>query len=200
MSLFKNPAFVWIMISGTLVTFAGGAYVSWGVEFVSRYKGYNLRDASLILGFTLMAAGVIGVVAGSWIADHLHKRFVWGRSVTVAVSLMIAAPLIYLGLGDINSKFLLFSLFFLGTAFLSFYHGPVSAVIHDVVPKHMRATAIAVYVLVIHLLGDTLAPAIVGKISDNYSLQAGLQFVTLFVFLGGITFLMVSRTISRRVV
>ena len=52
-----------------------------------------------------------------------------------------------------------FASLFLGTAFLSFYNGPVTAVIHDVVPNEIRATAFAVYLLVVHLLGDTFAPA-----------------------------------------
>lgn len=194
--LLKNRALVWIIISGIFVTFAGGAYVSWGVEFFHRYKGYNLRDASLVLGSTMMAAGVVGVLAGSWLADHFQKHAAWGRSAVVAVSLMISAPLIYMGIGNVSSRIVLLALFFTGTAFLSFYHGPVAAVIHDVVPDHMRATATAVYILVIHLLGDTLAPAAVGRISDRYGLQAGLHAVTWLVFLSGLAFLMVCRVIS----
>ncbi len=200
--LLRNPAFLWTVISGTLVTFAVGAYISWGVEFVRRYKGYNLQQASIILGITMMAAGVIGVFLGSYIADYLQQRVAWGRSVTVAVSLMIAAPLMYLGVHNDHSKFLFLFFFFTGTVFLSFYHGPATAVIHDVVPKNMRATAFALYVLIIHLLGDTPAPALVGRISDFFhgstgGLRFALELVTVLVFLSGLSFLFVVRVIRK---
>src|SRR5258708_4774272 len=60
--LFINPTFIWILISGTLATFAVGAYISWGVEFIRRYTSYNLDQPSIILGSTLMVAGVLGVL------------------------------------------------------------------------------------------------------------------------------------------
>ncbi len=204
--LFKNPAFAWIVVSGTLTTFAVGAYVSWGVEFVRRYKGYNLQEASIILGFTMMLAGVTGVFLGSYIADYLQKKIAWGRALTVALSLMAAAPLMYLGVHNDSSKVVFLTAFFLGTVLLSFYHGPATAVIHDIVPKNMRASAFAVYVLVIHLLGDTPAPAVIGKISDlatipvlggSSGLKFGLELVTGLVFLSGLGFLMVSHIIQK---
>jgi MFS family permease len=197
--LLKNPAFAWIIISGIFLTFAVGAYISWGVEFVRRYKGYNLQQASLILGGTMMAAGVIGTYLGSYVGDRLQKKYKSGRSLTVALSLIVSSPLMYLGLHDDHSKLLFLSLFFIGTVFLSFYHGPATAVIHDVVPVHMRATAFAIYVLIIHLLGDAPAPAVVGRISDITAggLRTGLEIVTAFVFVSGLCFLVVCYMVEK---
>jgi MFS family permease len=196
MSLLKNRPFIWVIISGTLTTFATGAFISWGIEFVMRYKGYNLKDASLILGATMMLAGVLGVVVGSYLADHFQERFSAGRSLVIAASLMTAAPFMYLGVhGTGNSHWFLIFLF-LGTVFLSFYHGPSTAVIHDVVPQNLRATAFAVYLLVIHLLGDTLAPAVVGKVSDIYNLKIALEWSTFLVFLSGVCFLAVVKILG----
>jgi len=197
-SLLKNVTYVWILVAGVLSTFATGAFVSWGIEFVIRYKGYNLKDASLVLGGSLMLAGVIGVFLGSLIADWLHEKHHFGRSMVVAVSQIIAAPILYWGISSPGKSPLFFLLFFLGTMLLAFYYGPVTAVMHDVVPEQLRATSFALYILVIHLLGDTLAPAVVGKISDLYSLRAGLEFATIFVFLSGLSFLAVTEIIRRK--
>ena len=202
--LLKNPALLWSIVGGTLTAFAGGGYISWGVEFVRRYKGYNIQEASIILGLAMMISGVLGVFLGGYVADRLHKKYAWGRSDTIAWSLLIAAPLMFLGLQADGKYFLL--LFFLGSMFLSAYHSPATAVIHDVVPQHMRATAFAFYVLIIHLFGDTTAPAIVGRISDlsqarfggDGGLRHGLEFVTIFVFLAGICFFFVSRSIRNK--
>lgn len=190
-SLAKNSALAWIIVSGTLVSFAVGAFITWGVEFITRYKDYNVKDASLILGVGMMAASVVGVLAGSYIADYLHKKYHWGRSMVVALSLIISAPLMYFGLADTTKG--LFLIFFLtGAAFLSVYLGPVTAVLHDVVPKQFRASAFGIYVLIIHLIGEAFAPAIIGTISDAHGLRAALEFSTLFVFLAGVAFLPVA--------
>jgi MFS family permease len=69
------------------------------------------------------------------------------------------------------------------------YLGPVTAVLHDIVPKQFRASAFALYVLFIHLVGEAFSPAIIGVLSDKYNLRTGLEFATLFVLLAGICFL-----------
>ncbi len=187
-TLLRNKAYGWIIISGTLVSFAVGAFITWGVEFISRYKDYNVKDAALILGVGMMIASVIGVMIGSYVADHLYKKYAWGRSVVIAVSLLVSAPLMYFGLEDTTKGLFLF-FFFTGAVFLSVYLGPVTAVLHDVVPKQFRASAFGMYVLFIHLVGESVAPAIIGTISDQSGLRAGLEFATVFVFLSGLTFL-----------
>lgn len=187
-TLLRNKAYGWIIVSGTLVSFAVGAFITWGVEFISRYKDYNVKDAALILGVGMMIASVIGVMIGSYVADHLYKKYAWGRSVVIAVSLLVSAPLMYFGLEDTTKGLFLF-FFFTGAIFLSVYLGPVTAVLHDVVPKQFRASAFGMYVLFIHLVGESVAPAIIGTISDQSGLRAGLEFATVFVFLSGLTFL-----------
>ncbi len=198
--LWKNQAYIWIIISGILVTFATGAYITWGVEFVSRYRQFNLRDTSIILGLTFMVAGVLGIFLGSYFADRLHRTIAWGRSFVVAVSLMVAAPIMYWGIHITSPQggWLLMSLFFVGVMLMSFYFGPVTAVIHDVLPERLHATAFAAYLLIVHLLGDTAAPAVIGRISDRTDLRAALEWSTLFVFLSGLTFLMVCYYVERQ--
>ena len=193
----RNKAFVWILVSGTLISFASGAFITWGIEFISRYKDYNIRDASLVLGVGMMISSVIGVLIGSYLADWLHKKYAWGRSIVVAVSLMISAPLMYFGLADTN-KLLFLVFFFSGAIFLSVYLGPVTAVLHDIVPKQFRASAFALYVLFIHLIGEAFSPAIIGQISDRYSLRTGLEIATLFVFLAGLAFIPVVTSIAKK--
>jgi MFS family permease len=190
-TLLKNSAYIWIIVSGTLVSFASGAFITWGIEFINRYQNYNLRDAALILGFGMMFASVVGVLLGSYAADYLQKKVPWGRSAVVAVSLIISAPLMYFGLIDTTRATFLF-FFISGAIFLSVYLGPVTAVLHDIVPKQFRASAFGAYVFFVHLVGEAFAPAIVGKISDMYNLRIGLEFATAFVLLSGLAFVPVA--------
>ena len=68
------------------------------------------------------------------------------------------------------------------------YTGPIIAVIHDVVPNDVKATAQALYILLIHLLGDTFSPAIVGKLADLYSLQTALLLPAVINVVAGCDF------------
>ena len=197
LKLFKNPAFVWILVSGTFLTFASGAAVSWGVEFTLRYKGYNLLNSSLMLGLTFLVAGSLGVLTGGKIADYFHAKSNLGRSMVIAVSLILGAPFLYLGLATNDSGVFFITYFFIGTFLMSVYHGPVTAVLHEVVPKNMRATAFALYLLVIHILGDTPAPAVIGVISDRSSLRFGLELNAILVLLSGLAFLVVAMLIKK---
>ena len=195
--LMGNRAYLWLLVSGILVTFAAGAFLSWGIEFIHRYKGYNLRDASLILGSTMLVAGITGVILGSYLSDKAYARLCWGRCGVIAASLILAGPIIFFGIHQENE--LLFILcFFFGIALACFYHGPVTAVIHDIVPQNIWATAFAVYLLVIHLLGDTLSPVIIGLISDHKDLITGMELSAIFVFASGLTFIPVCLSIKNQ--
>jgi MFS transporter, Spinster family, sphingosine-1-phosphate transporter len=187
-TLTKNVEYMWIIVSGVFVSFATGAFITWGIEFITRYRGYNIKDASLLLGVGMMIASVVGVLLGSYIADHLHKKYRWARSAVVAFSLLVSAPLMFFGLSDVGQySFLIY--FFTGAMLLAVYLGPVISVLHDIVPTQFRASAYAVYALIIHLVGESTAPVVIGLISDQYSLRTGLQFATLFVFLAGLCFI-----------
>jgi hypothetical protein len=45
--------------------------------------------------------------------------------------------------------------------------GPINVVIVNVVPVAMRATAVAVSIFVIHLLGDLPSPTVLGIVADH---------------------------------
>jgi len=197
-SLFKNPAYALIVAGGAFVTFAVGAYIAWGVEFVSRYKGLNLRDTSLLLGVDMMVAGLVGIFLGAYLADRMQEKMRAGRSLLVGLGLIAAVPFMFWGLSESGSGSLFFLYFFIGTVLISFHHGPNAALLHDVVPPRMRATASAGYILVAHLLGDALSPAVVGYLSDHVGLMRSLQAVTWLVLAGGVVFLGVAWVIHAR--
>ena len=196
--LFQNAEYLWILASGVMITFASAAFLAWGVEFMRRFGGYEIQTGSIILGGIALIAGPLGLFLGGVIADRLQQRVPWGRSILVAVSLILATPFMYFGLQYAHGGLLFISLFFVGTVFLSFYHGPVTAVMHDVVPEHLRATAFAFYLLVSHLFGSTLSPVIIGWVSDQRGLLFGLQFATIFVLISGLIFLPIPWLIARR--
>jgi hypothetical protein len=50
---------------------------------------------------------------------------------------------------------------------------PLNAAVINSVGGHIRATAIAVNLFVIHFLGDAFSPWLIGRVSDKSSLESG---------------------------
>ncbi|MBI4160479.1 MAG: MFS transporter [Candidatus Yanofskybacteria bacterium] len=193
--LAANWAYWWIVVSGSFMTFAAGAYITWGIEYTVRFRNYNLRDAGIIMGTILTVAGVTGIILGSYTSDYLQKIFPHGRSLVIGLSLVLASPLLYYGLGENLARPLFILLVFLGTTLGNFFHGPTTAVIHDVVPENIRGTAYALYTLITTFLGATFAPIVIGGISDKFGLDTALRWTSITVFLGGLSFMIVARLI-----
>jgi MFS transporter, Spinster family, sphingosine-1-phosphate transporter len=55
--------------------------------------------------------------------------------------------------------------------FLLFNTSPLNAAIINSVGPHIRATALAVNIFIIHLLGDVPSPTMIGWVADRHSLQ-----------------------------
>jgi hypothetical protein len=60
------------------------------------------------------------------------------------------------------------------------------AVTQDVVHPGLRAISLSLNIIIQHLLGSSLAPVVVGRLSDAYGLDKALTFLPGFAFLAGL--------------
>jgi MFS transporter, Spinster family, sphingosine-1-phosphate transporter len=195
-ALLSNPVFAYVLVGGVLAAFSAGALIVWMPQFVTDFRQFRPRDAGLYVGVVGVTGGLLGVVTGSYLADWLYARWSWGRMAVIGTGLVLSSPFVILALYATSNAAML-SYFFLGIFLMVWYTGPIIAVIHDVVPPDVKATAQALYILLIHLLGDTFSPAIVGKLADLHDLQAALLLPALINVFGGVVFLMGCRRASR---
>jgi len=85
-----------------------------------------------------------------------------------------------------------------GTFFLySWYNGPLSAVILDVVPAAVRASVLGAYVLFSHLAGDAIAPPLIGYLSDRIGLRPAMLLLPTAGAVGGLVILIALTTVGR---
>lgn len=194
--LLRVPAFLALLASGWFCSFAGYAYVAWGPAVVQRYRGYSAREAGLTLGITLVVGGTCGIAAGAHLSDMLAKLRTWGRPLIIPIGFVLGAPAIYLALHSAG-KFAFFAYFGLGAFFLSWYHGPLTATIHDLVPPHGRATALGFYYLFVNLFSMAVAPLIVGWLADRSDLITALNAPIASQVIGAAFFILVIQSIRR---
>ncbi|MGA2484102.1 MAG: MFS transporter [Candidatus Acidiferrales bacterium] len=194
--LLRVRAFVTLIVSGVMVTFASVAFLTWGTDFVVRYKDFSLREAGVSLGPTLLVSALLGVLTGGTLADALQKRFAFGRMLTVACGFLLAAPLVLWAIST-EEKLTVVIAFFTAGYFMSWYHGPVTAVIHDLMPPRAHASSVGVYMFVTQLLGGVLGPYVVGRIDDMATLVLGLQVAVGVMVAGALLMFLVMYFIQR---
>ena len=196
LDLLRIPAYGMVLISGWFVTFASHSYIIWGPTFIQRSKGFSVEETGIYLGSLVIAAGVLGVTTGAALADRLAKTYVWGRPLTVSIGMLISCPLLVCSFRAPNRTVFLVS-FFAGVFFMTWYHGPVTATIHDLTPSAAHSTAMAIYYFWVNLCATLPAAWVIGIIADAYSLQTGLYVAVCSQAIGGVCFLGVSHLIHR---
>ncbi len=171
LGLARNPAFWTATLGMAAMTFSLGGLQVWMPTFLSRVRGYSLDSANKIFGAIIAFDGIIASLAGGWLGDRLLKRTKSAYYLVSAVSLAMGVPAMMMALFTSGSAMLPALLV---AAFLVLLNtAPLNAAIINSVGAHIRATAIAVNLFMIHFLGDALSPWVIGKISDRSSLQSG---------------------------
>jgi len=163
--LFHNPAY-WTATLGTaMMTFALGGLSVWMPTFLSRVRGLPLNDANILFGEALIVAGFIATMLGGWLGDRLLRKNRSAYYLVSAVGMALALPFMVVAL--YHQGRLMFPAIFLALFFLLLNTGPLNAAIVNSVGAPIRATAIAVNVFTIHILGDVPSPPLIGYISDK---------------------------------
>lgn len=193
--LLRVPAFLALIVAGTCIAFSTVSLVSWGADYVKNYKDFTLREAAIFISIISLISLVLGVLCGGYFADLLQKRFQFGRLLVIAAAFLVAAPFLLLAIQSDEKWVVLMGLFVSGF-FMSWYHGPVTAVIHDLTPQRAHATAIGIYMFVTQLLG-ALGATLVGRISDISDLQIGLQAAVAVMVFGSLLMLLVVYFVRR---
>lgn len=146
--------------------------------FLQQKDLYGLKSgtAGLFSGGVIVLAGLVGTIFGGYLADWLNKVHPGSRILVCGIGFLLSAPTFALAMT--SGSFGMFTIFFIITTILiTFYTGPSTAATQDVAPAALRASAVAVSLLIAHLLGDALSPSLVGALARSFDPTGGTHFV-----------------------
>lgn len=192
----RTPTLVYVFIGGAFISFGVNGIVGWGPTFLSRELNLTPGDAAALLGKWGFIFGTAGTLAGGFIADWLQRYTRRSRILTVAAGFLIGGPIAF-WLLLIRDLSLFIPVACAAFFFLSWYNGPIAAVIFDVVPMRISATVVGAYLLFIHLAGDAIAFPLIGTLSDLFGLDRAVLLLPIVSMAGGIVVLGGARTIIR---
>ncbi len=149
--------------------------------YLQQHDTFGLKSgaAGLYSGGVVVVGGLLGTVIGGYLADVLSRRYIGGRMLICGITFLCAVPIFVFAM--LARNFIVFTLFFLlSVLLLAVYNGPTTAATQDVVPSWLRASAVAVSIMLAHLFGDAFSPALVGLLAANIDPTHGLHFQTGF--------------------
>lgn len=183
--LVRNQPYALTVLGYAAYTFAVGGLAVWMPAFLERARGIPRSEATVSFGAIVVITGFIGTFVGGWLGDYCAKysrqAYLW----LSAIATLVSAPFVWFALTtESHTTYLVCMVTAQLLLFLS--TGPINAVIVNLVSATERATAIALEVFAIHLLGDALSPPLIGVLSDHFSLEQGVKIVPIAVVAGGL--------------
>lgn len=183
-ALIRNRPFVLTVLGYAAYTFALGGIAAWMPPFLERVRGLSGPAATVRFGGIVVLTGLLGTYAGGWLGDRLLTRTRTAYLWLSGVATLGAAPLFYLSLA--SSTPAVYWSAMIGAQLLMFAStGPINSAIVNVVPAHIRASAVALSIFTIHALGDVPSPFLVGLIADARSLALGVLILPVAALAGG---------------
>ncbi|MFN7943283.1 MAG: MFS transporter [Thermoanaerobaculia bacterium] len=182
----------WTLLGGSMLCYGAGSAlhaVTWLVED----RGFAYSDAAFTAGVVAIFAGFFGNLAGGAFGDWCARRFPHGHlwSLIPMTAFFVPASLLFYSLPARSPWFYL--CWPLAAAGTSAWFGPLFAAIQELAPRHVRASAVAVALLVINLLGVGPGPLITGMIGDRWGLTAGLLSSLVVVAASAVPFFLAAR-------
>ena len=163
--LARKPAFWLMSFASGASSLCGYGLALWTPSVMMRSFGLDLVTTGNFFGSLLLIGGCAGVFAGGWLADRLGAaNRAWYASVP-AIAWLVSIPAWGLGLFA-PSLWVAWPLLLVGNAVNILWLGPVVTAVQHLVPRPMRSTASATFLLINNLVGLGVGPWLMGRISD----------------------------------
>ena len=173
-----------IAVAAGLEAFMGYGHASFSTPFFLRVHGPQVAGLARGLGMGPLAflglagalttgvGGLIGAWLGGWAADKAAARDKRAYMSLPAIAAVVSVPFVYL-IYTVQSPVLALALGLVPALLQTVWYGPVYATGQSVVQPQSRATAAAILLFVLNMIGLGFGPMCVGALND---LLAGPAF------------------------
>jgi MFS family permease len=170
----RKPAFWLMAFAASCSSLAGYGLAAWTPSVLERSFGLELVGRSHFLASLFLIGGTAGVFAGGWLADRLGQADRRWYARLPAIAWVISAPTFAAGLLAPN-LWLAWPLLLIPNALNILWLGPVITAVQHLVPRAMRATASASFLLINSFIGLGVGPLLIGHVSDVLKKSYGVE-------------------------
>jgi len=169
LGLVRNPAFLTATLGMAFMTYSLGGIQVWIPQFLYSERHFTLEKANLMFGIIIVIDGILAALIGGWLGDYLLPRMKSAYYLVSAASMLLGIPVMIVAL--FSKGPLMIPAIGVAAFFLLLNTAPLNAAVINSVGAHIRATALAVNIFIIHILGDVPSPTMMGWVADHRSLQ-----------------------------
>lgn len=201
----RKPAMIGVLTAFAFANVANYVVFLWAPALFMRVHGLDARTTGLIMGAIVGVFGTLGMVLGGLAVDWLTRRGVRDATIKVIFWCIVAQipvmPVAFL----VKSHAVAFALM-VPTMILTTAASSVQATaLQLMTPPRMRGRIIAIYLLVVTMVGMGLGPLMIGVLSDNvFTAPTGLAPSMAVVALSGLALatltLLATRGAAREVI
>lgn len=198
--LLRIPLYRQAVFGYCALTAAIGAFSYWAPDFLYRRYALDLKVANFRFGIITVVAGALATFAGGRWADRVRARAeketaappadvvdstavhttavdqttIRGLLHICAIGSLAGTPLVVAAFLSPSST-LFFVFVFLAIVALFLSTSPINAAVLRSVPPELRASAMAITIFAIHVLGDLWSPPLVGLLADHLPVQLAMM-------------------------
>jgi MFS family permease len=178
LGLLRIPTLRAAILSQTVLYFVLASNAFWLPTLLNRRFGLSVSQAGLLAGVVLVLGGLIGTLAGGWIADRMARKDPAAYLQVGIAGFLIGAVFIVISLVaplNIGPIPIFIPAFLITVIALYLNSGPFTAVSQNVVSPALRASSVTMLLFVSHVFGDSHSTFDIGVLSDWIgSLQTAL--------------------------
>ena len=168
----RKPTFWLMAFAASCSSLAGYGLALWTPSVLERSFGLGLIERGQFLAALFLIGGTVGVFAGGWLADRLGQADRRWYARLPAIAWLITAPTFALGLLTTN-LWIAWPLLLIPNALNILWLGPVTTAVQHLVPRPMRSTASASFLLINNLIGLGIGPTLIGALSVLFKERFG---------------------------
>ncbi|PKN20316.1 MAG: MFS transporter [Deltaproteobacteria bacterium HGW-Deltaproteobacteria-6] len=181
-----TPSLIFTNLGFIGCIFANNAVIFWLPTYFHRTTGVSISEAGVKTS-VLMILALIGLPLGGWLADMWFKKRVNARLLFPAITTALNAICIFTAISFLQGQAQYLTLLGMGILASAFAPAAITAT-QEVIHPGLRATSYSVCVVVQNLFGASLAPIVIGKISDLYGIQTAMSILPVFLVVSALLF------------
>jgi MFS family permease len=170
----KKPSFWLMAAAASCSSLAGYGLAVWTPSVLERSFGLGLVPRGQFLASIFLIGGTAGVFAGGWLADRFGRTDRAWYARLPAIAWLITAPAFAAGL-LVEDLRLAWVLLLIPNALNILWLGPVTTAVQHLVPRPLRATASASFLLINNLIGLGVGPMFIGALSEMFKERLGAE-------------------------
>jgi MFS family permease len=172
--LARKPVFWLMAFAASSSSLCGYGLATWTPSVLERSFHLGLIERGQFMASVVFLGGCTGVYAGGWLADRLGAGDRGWYAKLPAIAWAITAPAFALGLMAPN-LWVAWPLLLIPNALNILWLGPVITAVQHLVPKPMRSTASASFLLINNLIGLGVGPYLIGAVSTALKASYGAE-------------------------